>query len=220
MLQQSNMSAQGAACLLKDENTALVGSRGNDGDDKPTVMVYTLENDDASDDDATVADFEWFLEQQITTGSFSSCFMYENTILIGNSGYSDTGIVFVYDNNSLQLNGPALFKNVYSEYIIASKGNFIADKGTLQLSNSRSGVLILDGGTATEDTNVVLGILDKLMITVETPGGTQGFLSYLINNIGLAGDASFTINSTSVSDASTVNWIVVSGNFTPNIIVI
>lgn len=62
---------------------------------------------------------------------------------------------------------------------------------------------ILVGGTVTvNNTNIAAN--DKIFLSVELPGGTQGFLSYAIN----AG-VSFTITSTNALDTSTVAYFIV-----------
>jgi len=62
---------------------------------------------------------------------------------------------------------------------------------------------ILVGGTVTvANTNIAAN--DKIFLSVELPGGTQGFLSYAIN----AG-VSFTITSTNALDTSTVAYFIV-----------
>ena len=62
---------------------------------------------------------------------------------------------------------------------------------------------ILVGGTVTvAHTNITAH--DKIFLSVELPGGTQGFLSYAIN----AG-VDFTITSTNALDTSTVAYFIV-----------
>jgi hypothetical protein len=62
---------------------------------------------------------------------------------------------------------------------------------------------ILAGGTVTvANTNIAAN--DKIFLSVELPGGTQGFLSYAIN----AG-VDFTITSTNALDTSTVAYFIV-----------
>jgi len=62
---------------------------------------------------------------------------------------------------------------------------------------------ILVGGTVTV-ANTNISVNDKIFLSVELPGGTQGFLSYAIN----AG-VSFTITSTNALDTSTVAYFIV-----------
>lgn len=70
-------------------------------------------------------------------------------------------------------------------------------------SNMISGTATLVGGTATVTFDYIAG--DIVMLTVQTPGGTQGFLS--IDN---AGAGSFDIVSTSATETSTVGWFVIT----------
>lgn len=70
-------------------------------------------------------------------------------------------------------------------------------------SNARMGASVLVGGTvAVSNTSVTANT--KIFLSRSTTGGTTGDLSYTIS----AG-ASFTINSSSGTDTSTINWILV-----------
>jgi len=63
-------------------------------------------------------------------------------------------------------------------------------------------VATLVGGTVTVNTTKVTAN-SRIHLTVETAGGTQGFLSYT-----KSAGTSFTINSTSGTETSTVNWVI------------
>jgi hypothetical protein len=101
--------------------------------------------------------------------------------------------------------------------ITATAGNFIASAGTLQLSSAKAGSVTLAAGTATVNTNVVLGSGDRIFVTrYAVNGGALGNLIVRINATGGAGVASFTITSNDATgaalntDISKVNWVVVS----------
>jgi len=65
------------------------------------------------------------------------------------------------------------------------------------------GQVTLVAGTATVSFSAIAAN-SRILLTVETPGGVQGILSYT-KIVG----TSFTINSTSVLDTSVVNWLIV-----------
>lgn len=69
-------------------------------------------------------------------------------------------------------------------------------------SNARMGTATLVAGTVTVS-NTSVTANTRIVLTRSTAGGTVGHLSYTIS----AG-ASFTINSSSASDTSTVNWLL------------
>lgn len=82
--------------------------------------------------------------------------------------------------------------------VTTGKGLFVKD-GT----NGKIGQATLVAGTVTiPNTSVTAN--SRIFLSVSTTGGTQGILSYT----KVAG-ASFTINSTSVSETSTVDWFIV-----------
>lgn len=70
-------------------------------------------------------------------------------------------------------------------------------------SNAAMGVATLVGGTVTVSTNIVTAN-SRIFYNRATTGGTVGHLSLTIS----AG-ASFTINSTSATETSTVNWHII-----------
>jgi hypothetical protein len=72
-----------------------------------------------------------------------------------------------------------------------------------EVSNGRMGVATLVGGTVTvSNSSVQSG--HRIFLSRATTGGTTGHLSYTIS----AG-ASFTITSTSATETSTVNWLII-----------
>jgi hypothetical protein len=70
-------------------------------------------------------------------------------------------------------------------------------------SSSQAGLAILVGGTVMV-ANTAVTANSKVFLTVSLPGGTQGFLS-ATTFVGVG----FTINSSSGSDTSSVDWLVV-----------
>lgn len=74
-------------------------------------------------------------------------------------------------------------------------------------ANASMGTATLVGGTVTVNTTAV-SANSIIFTTCNTPGGTQGFLSAPVANI-IAG-TSFVINSSSGTDTSTVNWLVIN----------
>lgn len=81
--------------------------------------------------------------------------------------------------------------------------------GVFQLpsSNVSIGTATLVGGTKTIATSAIK-TGSKVFLSVNTPGGTQGFLSAPAASI--VDSTSFVINSTSVTDTSTVNWWIIN----------
>lgn len=77
------------------------------------------------------------------------------------------------------------------------------DTSTLikQVFPTGSGTLVA-GAVTLEDPNI--GPNSNIQITVQTAGGTQGFLTYIPTT------GSFTVNSSSTTDTSTFNYVVYS----------
>lgn len=69
--------------------------------------------------------------------------------------------------------------------------------------DNRMGAAVLVGGTVTV-TNRIVTANSRIFLTRSTTGGTVGHLSYTIS----AG-TSFTINSSSGTDTSTINWMII-----------
>lgn len=74
-------------------------------------------------------------------------------------------------------------------------------------SNASIGTATLAAGTVTVNTTAVTAS-SIIIVSCNTPGGTQGFLSAPVASI-VAG-TSFTINSSSNTDTSTVNWWIIN----------
>lgn len=101
----------------------------------------------------------------------------------GNSGVGTTSPTEKWDvNGNLQLK---------------SAGNIIKIK---EGSNASMGLATLVAGTVTVS-NTLVTANTRVFYSVQTPGGTQGFLS-----VARSAGASFTLNSTSATETSTVAW--------------
>lgn len=103
--------------------------------------------------------------------------------------------------------------------VLVNSGSVSATNGDLELgtagnkikiatgSNASIGTATLVAGTVTVSTTAVL-TGSKIFVTVNTPGGTQGFLS--VPDASITNATSFVINSTSATETSTVNWWIVN----------
>ncbi len=89
----------------------------------------------------------------------------------------------------------------------ASDRNYF--NGTFQIpsTNLSMGTATLVAGTVTVATTAVK-IGSRIFLSVNTPGGTQGFLS--APSASIINNSSFVINSTNAADTSTVNWWVIN----------
>lgn len=82
-----------------------------------------------------------------------------------------------------------------------------ATTGWKQLGyQSASGTATLVAGTVTVSVSSVSST-SKILVTVNTPGGTRGFLS--VPAASIVTNTSFVINSTQATETSTVNWWIV-----------
>lgn len=71
-------------------------------------------------------------------------------------------------------------------------------------SNAKMGIVTLSSGAATVNTTAVTANT-RIFLTVQTAGGTQGFLRISAR----VANTSFTITSTSATETSTVAWLLV-----------
>lgn len=85
-------------------------------------------------------------------------------------------------------------------------GSAIMTSPTTLLSTAKTGTATLTAGTKTVTTTAIKTGA-KVFLTVNTPSGTQGFLSAPIASF--VNGASFVINSSSATETSTVNWQIV-----------
>jgi hypothetical protein len=133
-------------------------------------------------------------------------------LVVNNSNYLTCGYASTPDG--LTLVSPMLNENVLFTTTETDGGNYtfpvstaaIDDKTALRylMDNvGESGTATLVAGTVTvADDRVRTGA--KIIVSVDTPGGTQGFLSAPVASI--VDETSFVINSSSATDTSTVNY--------------
>jgi len=79
----------------------------------------------------------------------------------------------------------------------------VLDDNTLAYLQSRTGTVTLSGGTVTVS-NSLVGPNSIIIISRKTSGGTLGYLY-----ISAQSNGSFTITSSSSSDTSTVNYLII-----------
>ncbi|MGN6530149.1 MAG: hypothetical protein ACTHK0_00165, partial [Ginsengibacter sp.] len=99
-------------------------------------------------------------------------------------------------------------KFVYSthNYLTAADSLTVPDKKYVD-SRYTSGTATLSAGTVTVSSTAVT-TSSKILVSVNTPGGTQGFLS--VPTASIVAGSSFVINSSSATETSTVNWVIVN----------
>lgn len=104
--------------------------------------------------------------------------------------------------------------------LIATSGNITASTGNLVLSAAGGKLVIsaaangsvgtsvaMTAGSVTVATTAVTAV-SKIFLTANTPGGTQGTLS--APTASIVPGVSFVINSSSGTDTSTVNWVLIN----------
>lgn len=121
-----------------------------------------------------------------------------DNILVGRSTAVTTG----YENVIIGLSANA---STYNNCILLGKSATATANSQMVIKGAMSGQATLVGGTiAVSNTSVTA--TSRVLITVVSPGGTQGFLS-VARNAGVG----FTINSTSGTETSTVCYLVFEG---------
>jgi len=118
----------------------------------------------------------------------------------------DTGISRVSANvmafgNGTQGNVTAELRAGHIKSMVVGRGFFVAEG-----SNARMGRATLVGGTILVS-NTAVSANTRIFLSVFTAGGTQGHLSYTQVNA-----TSFTINSTSATDTSIINWLIMEAS--------
>ena len=118
--------------------------------------------------------------------------------------------VFVEDQRD-QIIGDAFTGTITNSYGVYQEGvrdtNYFNGPFQLPSSNLSIGTATLVAGTVTVATTAVKTGA-KIFLSVNTPGGTQGFLSAPAASI--TNGTSFVINSTDITDTSTVNWWIIN----------
>jgi hypothetical protein len=118
--------------------------------------------------------------------------------------------VFIEDQRD-QIIGDAFTGTITNSYGVYQEGvtdtNYFNGPFRMPSSNISIGTATLVAGTATVATTAVKTGA-KIFLSVNTPGGTQGFLSAPAASI--TNGTSFVINSSDVADTSTVNWWIIN----------
>lgn len=127
------------------------------------------------------------------------------------------GASFITYAGTLDASSSTVAANVMSGGLAIAKKAFVGDAtaGAITLptagggvsiksgANARCGTAVLAAGTITV-ANTSVTANTRVMVTVQTPGGTQGFISTSKVNA-----TSFTVTSTSATETSTVAWELV-----------
>ena len=161
--------------------------------ERPTVDIACYSNDFSNLTGLEVINFNTTNTQATQIGIFDQ-----------NSGLDDTKLIFVNDNGvkstyliGLPTNDSAdeivLRDSATNELFVTKVDDFIGYRGTATLSS----------GTVTVSTDKIKTGW-KIFVSVNTPSGTQGFLS--ASTADIVDGTSFVINSTNAGDSSTVNW--------------
>lgn len=144
----------------------------------------------------------WSLQSSVNGAAFANCVTVNNA---GNTSIS--GLLIVTQalgsgQKLISLVGSVEQFAVTQEGLVtlATTGSGLRIK---EGSNASMGVATLVGGTVTVN-NTRVTANSRIFLTVQAPGGTQGFLSHTISAA-----TSFTVNSTSGTDTSTVNWLII-----------
>ena len=132
-----------------------------------------------------------------TSGTYS-------LIVTNSGGTTSTAALVVRDDSRVGIgtNAPAEALSVAGNVQMTTAGN------KLKIAtgpNASMGTATLVGGTVTVSTTAVSSS-STIFLTCDTPGGTQGFLS----RGTIVNATSFVINSSSGTDTSTVNWIIIN----------
>lgn len=88
------------------------------------------------------------------------------------------------------------------DYLMGIKGNCFVKVVPSNVENSPSGSAVLVAGTIAV-AYPTLTATDRVLVAVTTPGGTRGYLS-----VAKSAGVGFTINSTSNTETSTVDWVI------------
>lgn len=146
------------------------------------------------------------------THALLSAFVIKPSVITDAAG-STTDLATVYIEGPMT--GVTPTGGTYS--LLIGSGNARLENGNLTLntagnklniatgSNASIGTSVLVAGTVTVNTTAVTAS-SKIFLTVGVAGGTQGFLSVGTVTAG----TSFVINSTSATETSQVNWIIIN----------
>lgn len=112
-------------------------------------------------------------------------------------------------NDSSNAIATTAFVKQYSQttFNIEWPNTFDSTTNTIKVSPDSYGTATLSGGTVTVSNSHVTAN-SKIIVTVNTPSGTQGFLS--VPTASIIAGTSFIINSSSGTETSTVNWKIIN----------
>jgi len=141
--------------------------------------------------------------QVLGDGATSSTY---SLIVTNSGGTTSTAALVVRDDSRVGIgtNAPAEKLSVAGNVELTTAGNKLK---IATGSNASMGTATLVAGTVTVSTTAV-ATGSTIFLTCNTPGGTQGFLSAPAASI--VNGTSFVINSSSVTDTSTVNWWIIN----------
>lgn len=206
-----NAVAFGSTCVASGTNCAVFGNASNTA----TGGASFIAGGGANTADGT---------NSVVLGGFGNTASNDNCIVGGQGAVASHQYCFIYSDPSgdtstgtsqfrVTASGGIFLRNtVFASTNIETGGDFkaTAPGGGLGISeggsNPRMGVATLVGGTVTVATTAVTSAVGRIFYSVQTPGGTQGFLSISSINNG----TNFTITSTSGAETSTVAWMIVN----------
>jgi hypothetical protein len=189
----------GLYCSIYDD-TLIVGVYGV----RPSAWVYKKIND------------TWVLAHILqradseTSGDHTSVCVYDGAYVWSNS-QSGNGVMYIYDSSKGTDTDVLSSDLINTTLLTVSTSNVKIDQGTVH-NTALSGTATLVGGTVLvgEVGGEYLIPRRTVFLSVKETGGTPGILSY-----ARVSSEYFRINSTSDQDTSTVDWFIVTGNFTP-----
>jgi hypothetical protein len=135
------------------------------------------------------------------------------TLQAGNTGGAVNSLRLLANSTTaanIDINSGNSVANTIGGSILLNPGTSGGVNGTLRIAdgaNRNMGVSTLVGGTVTVNNNTITANT-RIFLTVQTAGGTQGFLRIAARTAG----TSFTITSTSATETSTVAWLLVEPN--------
>lgn len=196
---QSNPTASGPSVFLKVPSTSALNLRNtaDSADIDLTCRAITASGA------ITAGGVITLNGNQINWGGAGNAYTYGGASIVSTLGAAGT---FQFRNSAL-----STVATIDAAGTITASGDLIcstAGKG-LQVKSgtgARAGTAVLVAGTVTV-TNTTVTASTRIFLTVRTTGGTLGTLSYT-----LSAGASFTINSSSVSDTSTVTYFLIEVN--------
>lgn len=141
-------------------------------------------------------------QSSINGGAFQDCMRLNNAGNLEIFGTVAASMPLGSGTEVLSISGSAKQFTVTQEGLVTlhTVGSGIRIK---EGTNASMGVSTLVAGTVTVN-NTRITANSRILLTVSTPGGTQGFLSY-----SKVAATSFTITSTSATETSVVTWLII-----------